>query len=77
MGIPEPRRNTRSPLGLGLRLYFLSPLEIGTGLGKPELIWFGFGEVKIRPRPVAMPNSKSKRGINLNKENINTLSYIL
>ncbi|KAK2392595.1 V-type proton ATPase subunit a3 [Trifolium repens] len=55
MGIPEPRRDIRSPLGLGLGLYFLSPLEIGTGLGKPELYGFGFGEGKLRPRPAPLP----------------------
>jgi hypothetical protein len=55
MGIPEPRWNTRSPLGLGLRLYFLSPLGIGMGLGKPELYGFEFGESKTRPRSASLP----------------------
>jgi hypothetical protein len=56
-GIPESCWVTRSPLGMGLGLYFLSPLGIRMGLGIPELYGFGFGEGKIRPRPVAIPIS--------------------
>jgi hypothetical protein len=51
MGIPEPHWDTRSPLGLDLGLYFLSPLGIGMSLEKPKLYEFRFGESKTRPRP--------------------------
>ncbi|MCI28429.1 hypothetical protein A2U01_0049630, partial [Trifolium medium] len=53
MGIPETRWDTRSPLGMGLGLSFLSPLEFGMILGKPEL--YEFGEGKTRPRRAPLP----------------------
>jgi hypothetical protein len=53
MEIPEPHRNIRSPLGLDMRLYFLSPFEIEMGLIKPEL--YKFGESKIRLHPASLP----------------------
>jgi hypothetical protein len=40
---------------LGLGLYFLSPLEIGMGLGKTRTIWV-WGRQNSSPlRPIAMP----------------------
>jgi hypothetical protein len=41
---------------MGLGFYFSSPLKMGMGMKIPEPYVFEFGEDKIRPHPVAMPN---------------------
>ncbi|MCI07743.1 hypothetical protein A2U01_0028812 [Trifolium medium] len=55
MGIPETHRDTRTPLDMGLGLYFSYPLRIGTDLRKPEIYEFVFGKGKTRLRPAPLP----------------------
>jgi hypothetical protein len=49
-GIPESRWVTRSPLGIGLRLYFLSPLEIGMGLGYPNFTGLDLADFEYKQK---------------------------
>jgi hypothetical protein len=55
-GIPETHRGYPNPVGMGLGFYFSSPLKMGMSMGIPEL--YRFGEGKIHPRPIAMPNCR-------------------
>ncbi|PNX97486.1 hypothetical protein L195_g020715 [Trifolium pratense] len=46
---------------MGLKLSFLSPLEFGMSLGKPELYGFGFGDGKTRPHLAPLPCLERKQ----------------
>jgi hypothetical protein len=54
-GYPKLIGDTRTPSGVGLGVYFSSPIKMRMNMRIPELYEFGFEEGELRPHPVAMP----------------------
>jgi hypothetical protein len=50
----EENEDTRTPLGIDLRFYILSPFKFGTGMKIPELYGFEFGKDKTISYPAPL-----------------------